>query len=210
MSNSNVVLEDHSKLSLADQLLFKLESFLNLLGGLVIFLLVFFATFNVLGRWFFDLPISGYIDWVEQSMAFMAFLGIAYTQRIGGHIRMDMLVSHLHGRSLWLVELFSSILMLLLTLVLIYGSFLHFERAYTIGDSSVDIALPIWPAKFIVPFALTILFFRLLLQIWAYLRAIGDNAGDANNNQPIAIPLIEDAATVAAKEVKFLDNQENN
>jgi len=210
MSNSNVVLEDHSKLSLADQLLFKLESFLNLLGGLVIFLLVFFATFNVLGRWFFDLPISGYIDWVEQSMAFMAFLGIAYTQRIGGHIRMDMLVSHLHGRSLWLVELFSSILMLLLTLVLIYGSFLHFERAYTIGDSSVDIDLPIWPAKFIVPFALTILFFRLLLQIWAYLRAIGDNAGDANNNQPIAIPLIEDAATVAAKEVKFLDNQENN
>jgi C4-dicarboxylate transporter, DctQ subunit len=207
MSNSNVVLEDHSKLSLADQLLFKLESFLNLLGGLVIFSLVFFATFNVLGRWFFDLPISGYIDWVEQSMAFMAFLGIAYTQRIGGHIRMDMLVSHLHGKRLWLVELFSSVLMLLVTLVLIYGSYLHFKRAYTIGDSSVDIDLPIWPAKFVVPLALSILALRLLLQIWGYIRAISNNNTD---NQPIAVPLIEDIATIAAKEAEYIDNQEKN
>jgi len=207
MSNSSVVLEDQSKLSLADQLLFKLESFLNLLGGLVIFLLVFFATFNVLGRWFFDLPISGYIDWVEQSMAFMAFLGIAYTQRIGGHIRMDMLVSHLHGTRLWLVELFSSVLMLLVTVVLIYGSYLHFDRAYSIGDSSLDIDLPIWPAKLVVPIALSILALRLLLQIWAYFRAISNNNNDTNN-PPIAIPLIEDTATIAAKEAEFIENQE--
>jgi len=207
MSNSSVVLEDQSKLSLADQLLFKLESFLNLLGGLVIFLLVFFATFNVLGRWFFDLPISGYIDWVEQSMAFMAFLGIAYTQRIGGHIRMDMLVSHLHGTRLWLVELFSSVLMLLVTVVLIYGSYLHFDRAYSIGDSSLDIDLPIWPAKLVVPIALSILALRLLLQIWAYFRAISNNNNDTNN-PPIAIPLIEDTATIAAKETEFIENQE--
>jgi C4-dicarboxylate transporter DctQ subunit len=59
-------------------------------------------------------------------MAFFAFLGIAYTQREGGHIRMDILVSHLHGRRLWFVEFFSTLLMLIVTLVLIYGSFLHF------------------------------------------------------------------------------------
>ena len=88
MSSSTTILEDQSKLSLADRTYFKLESSLNLLGGIIIILLVLFATVNVLGRWLFDLPISGYIDWVEQSMAFMAFLGIAYTQREGGHIRM--------------------------------------------------------------------------------------------------------------------------
>lgn len=122
MSSHTSILQDQSKLSLADQAFFKFESFLNLMGGLIIFLLVFLATANVLGRWIFDLPISGYIDWVEQSMAFMAFLGIAYTKRVGGHIRMDILVSHLHGTRLWLVELFSSIVMLLITIALIYGS----------------------------------------------------------------------------------------
>lgn len=195
MSSSTTILEDQSKLSLADRIYFKLESFLNLLGGIIIILLVLFATVNVLGRWLLDLPISGYIDWVEQSMAFMAFLGIAYTQREGGHIRMDMLVSRLHGRRLWLVELISAIMMLLVTLALIYGSYLHFWRAYSLGDSSLDIDLPTWPAKFVVPFALTVLALRLLLQIWGYIRAAIEDT-----DQPVAVPLIEDAAAVAAKE----------
>ena len=199
MSSSSRILEDASLLSKADQLFLKLESVLTLIGGIVIFLLVFLATTNVLGRWIFSLPISGYIDWVEQAMAFFAFLGIAYTQREGGHIRMDMLVGKIHGRPLWITELISVLLMLGITLVLIYGSFLHFLRAYQIGDSSIDIDLPIWPAKLVVPVALSILALRLILQIWAYIRAViegGDN--------PVAVPLIEDAAAVAAAEAESL------
>lgn len=207
MAGSHAVLEDKSFLSKADLLFFKLESILTLLGGLVIFLLVFLATTNVLGRWIFDLPISGYIDWVEQAMAFFAFLGIAYTQREGGHIRMDMLVGNIHGRPLWFTELISTILMLAVTLVLIYGSYLHFLRAFQIGDSSLDINLPTWPAKLVVPVALSILALRLLLQVWGYARAF-KQGGDS----PVAVPLIEDAAAVAAAEAEALlgDDLSNN
>lgn len=197
MSRSGTVLTDDSRLSRADRLFHRFETLLTLLGGIVILLLVLLATVNVLGRWIFSLPISGYVDWIEQAMAFFAFLGIAYTQREGGHIRMDILVSHLHGRKLWLVELLSTLLMLLVTLVLIYGSFLHFLRAYRIGDSSLDINLPTWPAKLVVPFALTVLALRLLLQCWGYLRALR-HGGD----RPVAVPLIEDASAVAAAEAE--------
>lgn len=199
MSSPTDILEDQSKLSWLDRTFFKLESLLNLLGGIVIFLLVFLATANVLGRWLFNMPVNGYIDWVEQAMAFMAFLGIAYTKRLGGHIRMDILVSHLHGAKLWLVELLSSILMLFITLVLIYGSFLHFWRAYSLGDSSLDIDLPTWPAKLVIPFALSVLALRILLQIWGYSRALL-----SGSEQPVAVPLIEDAAAVAAQEAESL------
>ena len=199
MSSSNRILQDDSLLSKADRLFLKLESVLTLAGGIVIFLLVFLATTNVLGRWIFSLPVSGYIDWVEQAMAFFAFLGIAYTQREGGHIRMDMLVGKIHGRPLWITELISVTLMLSVTLVLIYGSFLHFLRAYQIGDSSIDIDLPIWPAKLVVPVALSILALRLILQIWAYIRAVIEGG-----NNPVAVPLIEDAAAVAAAEAESL------
>ena len=199
MSSSKRVLEDDSYLSKIDRLFLRLETVLTLAGGIVIFLLVFLATANVLGRWIFTLPVSGYIDWVEQAMAFFAFLGIAYTQREGGHIRMDMLVGKIQGRPLWFTELVSVSLMLVVTLVLIYGSFLHFLRAYQIGDSSMDINLPIWPAKLVVPFALSILALRLILQIWAYSRAV-INGSDS----PVAVPLIEDAAAVAAAEAGSL------
>jgi TRAP-type C4-dicarboxylate transport system permease small subunit len=197
MSATATILEDDSTLSRADRLFFRLEALLNFVGGAVIFLLVFLATANVLGRWLFSLPIDGYVDWIEQAMAFIAFLGIAYTKRLGGHIRMDILVGRLHGRLLWFVELVSACLMLLVTLVLIYGSYLHFWRAYDIGDSSLDINLPTWPAKFVVPFALTVLACRLLLQIWGYARAVREGG-----ETPVAVPLIESAADVAAKEAE--------
>ena len=204
MAGGHSVLEDRSALSRLDQLYFKLESWLTLVGGIVIFLLVFLATANVLGRWVFSLPISGYIDWVEQSMAFFAFLGLAYTQREGGHIRMDMLVGHLHGRLLWLVEFVSTLLMLGVTLALIYGSYLHFLRAYQIGDSSLDIDLPTWPAKLVVPFALSVLSLRLMLQLWGYARAFIED-----NDYPVAVPLIEDAAAVAAAEAEAVMGEDS-
>ena len=63
----------------------------------------------------------------------------------------------------------------------------------------MDINLPIWPAKLVVPVALSILALRLILQIWAYSRAV-INGSDS----PVAVPLIEDAATVAAAEAGSL------
>lgn len=195
MAGQATVLTDNSALSKADQLYFKLESFFTLIGGIIIFLLVFLAVTNILGRWIFNVPVDGYIDWVEQTMTFFAFLGIAYTQRQGGHIRMDIIVGALKGRVLWFAELVSTTLMLLLTLVLIYGSYLHFLRAYTIGDTSFDINLPTWPAKLVVPVALTVLALRLMLQIWGYFRAL--KSGEL---KPVAVPLVEDAATIAARE----------
>ncbi len=199
MSANATVLEDQSRLSRIDRLQFKLESVMNLLGGVAIFLLVLLTTVNVVGRWFFDAPVNGYIDWIEQAMAFIAFLGIAYTQRQGNHIRMDIVVGQFKGRLLWFSECLSTLLMLLVTLALIYGSYLHFWRAYSLGDSSLDINLPTWPAKFVVPLALSILALRFILQLWAYSRAFIQNT-----ETPVAVPLIEDAATVAAREAESL------
>lgn len=203
MSAAASVLADNSTLSRVDRLFFRLESLLTLAGGFAIFLLVLLATVNILGRWIFSSPISGYVDWVEQAMAFIAFLGIAYTQRMGGHIRMDILVGKFRGRYLWFTELVTTLLMLAVTSVLIYGSYMHFWRAYTIGDSSLDINLPTWPAKLVVPIALTILAMRLLLQLWGYMRAL-KQGGD----KPVAVPLVESAADVAAREASAVSGHD--
>ncbi len=199
MSDPINILTDQSRLSRFDQWLFRLESALTLFGGVIILALVLLAVGNILGRWLFDLPINGYIDWVEQAMAFMAFLGIAYTQRLGGHIRMDVVVGRLSKARLWFVELVSSVLMLGLILVLIYGSYLHFNRAFVLGDSSLDIDLPTWPAKLVVPVALSFLALRLSVQIMACLRAL-----TYPNKLPIVIPQSENPAQTAVREADVL------
>ena len=214
MAGSSKVLTDHSLLSRLDQYFFRLESFFNLMGGLVIFLIVLLAVANILGRKLFDFPVDGYIDWTEQAMAFFAFFGLAYCQRLGGHIRMDIFVGLLRRRGLWFFELISTCLMFAITVLLVIGSYSHFLRAYVNGDSSFDIDLPTWPAKLVVPVMLTLLAIRLLLHIWGYARALR-----TGQEEPVAVPLLEDAATQAAKEAatvasgdvtaKPLDNNNN-
>ncbi len=201
MALTSSVLGDDTVLSRLDRAFFRLESALTLLGGLTIFALVFLAVVHVLSRKFLNAPVPGYVDWTEQFMAIFAFLGLSYTQREGGHIRMDILVGALRGRWLWLAELLSVIFMLLITTALIYGTWYHFARSFDMNaplwsrDSSIDIALPLWPAKLLVTFSMVLLWLRLALQIWAYGRALAGGA-----ERPVAVPLVESAAEQAERE----------
>ncbi|MEJ6502244.1 MAG: TRAP transporter small permease [Rhodobacterales bacterium] len=204
MSASNVK-TNGTTLSKLDQALFRVESALNLTAGIMVLGLVCLAVTHVLSRKLLNAPLPGFVDWVGQFMAVFAFLGIAYTQRLGGHIRMDMLVGRLKGRTLWLTETVSSFVILLLVSALVYGTFFHFNRSFDFGsplwsrDSSIDIALPLWPAKLIVTLSLVLLWVRLVLQVWAFGRAFREGAVE-----PIGVPLIEDAAQLAAHEAEVL------
>ncbi|KAB7615997.1 TRAP transporter small permease [Amylibacter sp. SFDW26] len=201
MASNSSVLTDDSLLSKLDQRLYKLESFFALLSGLAVFSLMILAVISVTGRHSINQPLPGYVDWIEQAMPLIAFMGVAYTQRDGGHIRMDILVSFLKGRSLWIVEFITAFLMLAVMLLIIWGSWAHFGRSFDFNapmwsrDSSMDIALPLWPAKLLAPVAFSVLALRLALQLVAYARAFIENT-----DSPVAVPLIEDAATQAAKE----------
>ena len=207
MSSSTVPVDD-TRLSRVDRLTFRLESALNLASGIVIFTLVLLATVNVIGRKLFNAPVPGFVDWVEQFMAVFVFVGLAYCQREGGHIRMEVLIGRLRGRALWVAEFLSILLMLPLTLVLAYGSWSHFLRSFDPGsplwsrDSSIDVALPLWPAKLIVPLSMLLLAARLALQLWAYGRAMRSNA-----SRPAAVPILQDTASQAAREVDAVEGK---
>lgn len=209
MAGSSSILEDGTRLSKLDRVLFKIETGLALLGGFAVFCLMLLAVVNVTGRHFFNSPLPGYVDWIDQAMPVIAFLAVSYCQRLGGHIRMDILVGRLKGRTLWLAEMISTLAMLILMLLLIWGSFSHFLRSFDFAapywsrDSSIDIALPIWPAKLLAPVAFSVLAARLMIQIWGYGRAFVTGA-----ERPVAIPLIEDAATIAAKEAESVSGFE--
>lgn len=201
MSAHSNVLEDDSLLSNLDRKLFRLESFLALTGGLAVFSLMLLAVVSVSGRNLINQPLPGYVDWIEQAMPLIAFVGVSYTQRLGGHIRMDILIGRLRGRILWIAEFASTFIMLILMILLVWGTWAHFQRAFDFGspnwsrDSSLDIGLPLWPMKLVVPIAFSVLCLRLSLQLWGYGRAI-----ISGESSPIAVPLIEDAATTAANE----------
>lgn len=208
MAGSSAVLEDDSLISRVDRQLLKLEHLLALVSGFAVFALMVLAVIHVSGRYFVNAPLAGYIDFIEQAMPLIAFMGIAYTQREGGHIRMDILIGQLKGRALWAAEFVSVFFILLLMLALVWGTWEHALRAinfnapYWSGDSSIDINLPLWPAKMLAPLAFSILSLRLVLQLWGYGRAFV-----LGLERPAAVPLPQSAAAQAAAEAEQLSQR---
>ncbi|MDF1715474.1 MAG: TRAP transporter small permease [Antarcticimicrobium sp.] len=208
MSGHVPVREDGSLLSRLDRQLLRLERFLGLLSGLAVFSLMVLAVISVGGRNLMNAPLPGYVDWIEQVMPLIAFMGISYVQRDGGHIRMDILIGQLRGRALWAAELVSVLLMLVLMMALVWGSWAHFQRSFDFGvplwsrDSSIDIGLPIWPAKLLAPVAFSVLCLRLVLQALGYGRALL-----LGLHNPAAVPLIQDTASQAAAEAEQLEGR---
>lgn len=201
MAGNNAVREDDSLLSRLDRKLLKLETILALISGLAVFSLMIFAVVSVTGRNAINQPLPGYVDWIEQVLPVIAFMGVAYTQRHGGHIRMDIVIGLLKGRALWLAEIITVLAMLILMIFLVWGSWAHFDRSFDFAapmwsrDSSIDIGIPLWPAKLLAPVAFTVLCLRLVLQLWGYTRAF-----ITNDPAPVAVPLIQSAAEQAQEE----------
>lgn len=205
MASSKSVLENDTFFSKLDCALKPLERFFALLSGLGIFSLMFLAAYSVSGRKFFGSPMLGYVDYIEMAMPLIAFMGVSYVQRDGTHIRMDILISQLKGRALWLFELISVLLILLLIVMLIWGSWAHFERSFDFNvplwsrDSSIDVGMPLWPAKLLVPVAFSIFSLRLSLQALIYGRAL--ITGDPH---PAGVPMILTVAEQARIEADQL------
>ena len=208
MAGHSTVASDDTALSRLDRALYRVERWMALLCGLAVFSLMLLAVVSVGGRNAFNSPIPGYVDWIEQAMPFIAFLAIAYTQRDGGHIRMDILVGRLKGRLLWAAEFLSVLAMLILMVLLVWGTYSHFLRSFDFAaplwsrDSSIDIALPLWPGKLLASAAFAVLCLRLSLQLWGYGRAFIQNA-----EHPVAVPLVEDAAQQAAREAASVSDE---
>lgn len=187
---------DDSLLSKLDRGLAKIEDGLSFASAMVILLLMVVGTLNALGRKFFHTPIWGYTDLVQLFMVAFSFLAVSGMQRVGGHIRMELLVRRMSGRMLWTAEFIGVLVALFIMCVLIYYSSTALVRSIELGDTTIDREITVWPSKMWVPIAFAVLIARLVLQSWGYLRLI--ITPDA---QPVAVPLMHSEVEIAEKEI---------
>ena len=154
------------------------------------------GTVQVIGRVVFQAPIYGYSDMIEQIMTIFAFLAIAYTQRLGGHVRMELLLGRMKGRTLYFFEILGTIAAIGVIMILAYYGYTHFMRAFEIGDSTIDVDLPIWPSKLMVPLAFSVMLVRLFIQLIGFVRLFLHPSA-----QLIGVPRMETVDDMAQAEI---------
>ncbi|MDI1252152.1 TRAP transporter small permease [Thermomonas sp.] len=153
-------------------------------GGVVIFGVMWVGVAEILLRKAFNAPLYGQLDLIEQSMAAYTLLTISYCYRKAGHIRVDIVVGHFKGRRKWIAELMASIAAFGLIVVLLPGVLHFFDNAYYIGDSTINTQWPTWPSKLIPVIGFSVLAARIALELWAYARLVADPLAE-----PIAVPV---------------------
>ena len=181
----------------ADRLLAPIEYICTLVGGALVFGLMILGMTQIVLRNLFNAPIFGYIDIVEFGMIGFAIFGIAWLQRMGGHVRMELILGRLRGRAMWLAEAVGVIAGMIVVAILIPYSYQHFGRAWELGDSTIDIELVTWPGKLAVPIFLGLLFLRFGVQLFAFLRLLIDPA-----LTPVGAPHIKTVEELARDEIE--------
>ncbi|MGI9522527.1 MAG: TRAP transporter small permease subunit [Hyphomicrobiaceae bacterium] len=179
-----------------DEMFFEFEKLLNFMAAIVILAIMLVGTFQVFGRKLLGTPVPGYVDIIEMTMTVFAFVAISYTQRLGGHVRMELILGRLKGRWLYTLEIAGTLTAMFVVAVLAYYAYTHFLRAWEIGDSTIDINLPIWPSKLLVPFAFGVLLVRLLIQLIGFTRLLINPEAP-----PLAVPHIETVDEQAQHEI---------
>jgi len=184
-------------LGVLDRLMIPVEDLANLLAAFAIFALMCLGVAQIVLRSVFNSPVTGYIDMVELSMASMAFLGAAYCQRLGAHIRMELLIGRMKGRLLWVAESFGVLVALFIIGTLVWYGWGHFLRSYQLGDTTIDAEFPVWPSKLLVPIAFGIWWIRLAIQFAGSVRLAMDPS-----RAPVGVVLMKDVADQAQEEIE--------
>ena len=153
-------------------------------AGVVLFALMLLTTADVIGRYFFNAPITGVVDLTEFSVLLMTFLSFAYCGFRGAHVVIELLYNRLGpGARLWLTRA-SNTAGAVLFGVMAWRSVVQSIDVRDFDESSQLLAVPYWPFYWVLAFGAALFAWVLLLRVFVQLPEENDDSGqdDAGSN----------------------------
>ena len=164
-NNQTPAWKDVAFLRKVEPVITSIEDWMNLFAVGIIMFLMFFTVFEIIGRYAFNAPIPGHVEIVELIMAGVVFLGIAHTEKEGGHVRMELFLTKvLKNRSYHAAEMITIMLSFCVYLIIFIFSFKSTVNAFQVGDTTGYIYWPTWPSKMAIPIGSFFLCIRFILE----------------------------------------------
>ncbi len=135
-------------------------------SSILIILLMFLVTADVVGRYVFNSPIPGTLEIGESAMVFIVFLAYAHTEATGQHIRIQLIERWATPRQLQLLNVVAC-----LAAILIYGVICWQAWGQAMYSLSIDqrmsgwLRLPLYPAKFVLVWGSFILVLQFIVSL---------------------------------------------
>jgi TRAP-type transport system small permease protein len=125
----------------------RLTRWLHYLSGALLIGLMVLTVVNILGRWLFDTPLPGAVELTEIGMVAIVFMGLAYAQVRGDHIRVDLLYEQLGPRGRRVLGLFAALVSFATVAVLTWRLWAYAGQLAASGRTTSALRIPLsWVA----------------------------------------------------------------
>ena len=136
---------DRSVLGSVKRVIQRLTRYTCVVGMFFVLLMMFLTTCDVIGRFFFKMPIPGTYELSEFILVPLVFLGLAYVQQIGGHVRVTLLVSRLSPRLQGALATFGALVSLTIAFLITWQGWLGWRYQFNIGTVTDILKIPVYP-----------------------------------------------------------------
>jgi TRAP-type C4-dicarboxylate transport system permease small subunit len=149
----------------------------GLLAGFATLAIVLLVTYDVTMRYFFDRP-QLFVDEVASFLqVLLIFAGAAYTFRVGGHVRVDLLTGHVRPSLRAWLRVVTLVLGVVLLAVVIWVTTQSAVTAYRYGRVSAVMLYPLWFPMAFIPAGLALMGLAMLVALGRQVkRALGPAA----------------------------------
>lgn len=147
-------------------------------AGLATLAIVLLVSLDVLMRFFLDQPQLFVDELASFLQVLVIFAGAAQTFRVGGHVRVDLVTSHLPGRARAWLRAVCLALGLVFLLIVIWTTGRSTLSAHAYGRVSAVMLYPIWVPMLFIPAGLLLMAVAMLVAFVRQLRALGGARAD--------------------------------
>jgi C4-dicarboxylate transporter DctQ subunit len=143
-----------------------------LLAGFATLVIVLLISYDVTLRYFFNDP-QVFVDEVASFLEVLViFGGVAYTFRTGGHVRVDLLTSHLRRPARVRLRVFTLLLGVIFLTIVVWVTAQSALTAYTYGRVSAVMLYPLWLPMAVIPAGLILMAVAMLAALVRQVRVM--------------------------------------
>lgn len=146
-----------------------------ILACIVLFLLALLTFFDVVGRRFFNSPVTGTIEIVQIGMAIVAFFAMPRTFYLNAHVSADFINNISIRKFEIFILVFRFLLMLIMMSLLAYATLLSANSFFQDGRSTIELELYFYPFFYLIAFGLLI---SVIAIIFWFLKSISEKKSE--------------------------------
>ncbi len=140
---------------------------LAFMAGLAIAFSALFVIYEVIMRYLLKRPTTWVNDISEILLVYCTFLGTAWVLRMGGHIKIDILITPMKRRGQVIMGIIQDILSLFFCLIFTWISWESFWDSLMTQERTAGglFSVPLWPVYIVIPLGAFLLCLQLIRQM---------------------------------------------